>query len=52
MSNAARATITPEIGELKNIMQDCVDVDLQQPTTYTLTAEGQDGQRVTQTTGS
>jgi hypothetical protein len=52
MSNAVRATITPEIGELKNVVQDCVQVGSQQPTTYTLTAVGEDDQRVTQTTGS
>lgn len=44
IENAVSASIDPEFGSLRKLTDDCRPLRATEPTTYTLTARGQDGQ--------
>src|SRR5207248_11257905 len=46
VENARSARIDPEIGELNKLPADCPRISATRPTTYTLTATGEDGRSV------
>jgi len=49
VANGTRARIDPDIGEVRSLQSDCVQTRPAETTTYTLTAESENGERVRQT---